>query len=303
MNELLTLFLNNLLPIFLIAGAGFLLSRFLDVNPRPLSQVTFNLFTPFLIFNLLTQNKLGGLDILRPMLFVVVLILLIGSLTWLVGKLFQMDRQTITGMLLATMFINAGNYGLPVVLFAFGQVGLSHASLFFVMNAILVYTLGVMIASAGSTSLVKALHNLVKIPAIYALLLALLFIYTGWNIPLPLERTAKLLGDASIPSLLILLGMQLRSNGWPNKILPIGISAAIRLLVSPALALLMVPIFGITGLARQAIVLESAMPTAILSTLLATEFDVEPPFVTAVVFLTTLLSPLTITPLLAYLGA
>jgi predicted permease len=45
------------------------------------------------------------------------------------------------------------------------------------------------------------------------------------------------------------------------------------------------------------------MPSAVICIVLATEYDVEPTFVTSVVFLTTLLSPLSLTPLLAYLGA
>lgn len=303
MNELLTIFLNNLLPIFLIAGAGFLLSRFLKVDPRPFSQIAFNLFSPFLVFDLLTQNRLSGLDILRPMLFALVLMLLIGALTWLVGKLFRFEPRIITGMLLTTMFMNAGNYGLPVVLFAFGQDSLRTASLFFVTSATLIYTLGVVVASSGSTSLTKSLTNLIRVPAIYALLLALVFLYTGWKIPLPLERTAGLLGDAAIPSLLVLLGMQLQTTSGSKSILPMGIAVTIRLLVSPILALVLIPFFSLSGVARQGLILESAMPAAILSTLLATEFDVEPKFVTAVVFISTLLSPLTLTLFLSYLGA
>jgi predicted permease len=303
LNDLLTIFLNNLLPIFLIAGAGYLLSRFLKVNPRPYSQIAFNLFTPFLIFNLLTQNNLGGLDILRPMLFALVLTLLAGAITWIIGKLFKIESRTVTAMLLTTMFMNSGNYGLPVVLFAFGQASLSSASLFFVTSSILIYTLGVVIASKGSAGILKALTNLARIPAIYAIILALLFKYTGWIIPLPLERTAQLLGDAAIPSLIVLLGMQLHTNSGQIKALPMGIASIVRLVICPILAFLLIPLFGITGVARQGIILESAMPAAVMSTLIATEFDIEPSFVTAVVFLTTLLSPLTLTVLLSYLGA
>jgi predicted permease len=61
-------------------------------------------------------------------------------------------------------------------------------------------------------------------------------------------------------------------------------------------------LFGLQGATRQASILEASMPTAVMCTILATEFDVEPAFVTSVVFVTTILSPLTITPLLSYLG-
>ena len=118
--------------------------------------------------------------------------------------------------------MNAGNYGLPVVLFAFGQNALGYASLFFVINAGLTYTLGTLIASMSTMSFGKALVNLIKLPLIYAMLLAVLFIYTGWKIPLPLERATKLLGDASIPSMLVLLGLQLKTANILGKIKPVG---------------------------------------------------------------------------------
>jgi len=58
-----------------------------------------------------------------------------------------------------------------------------------------------------------------------------------------------------------------------------------------------------TGPSYQAVVLEAAMPVAVLTTILATEFDAEPTFVTTAVLVTTLISPFTLTPLLAFLGA
>jgi predicted permease len=69
------------------------------------------------------------------------------------------------------------------------------------------------------------------------------------------------------------------------------------------LAILLLPLFGLTGVARQAITIQAGMPAAVLTTALATEFNSDPAFVTAAVFLTTLLSPLTLTPLLSFLGA
>jgi predicted permease len=75
-----------------------------------------------------------------------------------------------------------------------------------------------------------------------------------------------------------------------------------RLLGGMGAGLLLAPLFGLGGMAYNAGVLESAMPTAVLSTILATEYDAKPAFVTTAVFTTTLLSPLTLTPLLLVLG-
>ncbi len=303
MSQLIPLFLNNLLPIFLIAGTGFLIGHYTEVSPRPISQFILYAFSPCLIFTLLTDSQLGGGEIVRVISLAAASIALTGALAWIIGKILRFDRSLMAGILLASMFMNAGNYGMPVVLFAFGQNALSYASLFFVTSAAGAYTIGAVIASAGSTSLGRAMLNLFKLPMIYGILAALLFMYTGWKVPLPLERTTRLLGDASLPSMLLLLGLQLKRATWSNHTLPLGVAGVVRMIASPLITLLLVPVFGLPNVARQAIVLESAMPTAVLTTVIATEFNSEPAFVTTVVFVTTLASPLILTPLLALLGA
>ena len=303
MSGIFQIFLNNLLPIFLIAGAGYLLSHFINLPSKPLSQSVFYLFSPCLIFNLLTKNDLQSSDIIRMILFSTVLILLIGSITWLVGRLIRMEKGTLAATMLASMFMNAGNYGLPVVLFAFGEVALGFASLFFVTNAVLVNLVGVVIASMGKQSFVQAVKNLAKVPTVYAFLVALFIMRSDWQIPLFLDRSITLLADASIPTMLILMGVQFKKTTWSGKALPISLAAGFRLILSPVLAFALTPLFGITGAAQQASIVESAMPSAVLNTVIATEFDAEPSLVSAVVFFTTILSPLTLTPLLAYLMA
>lgn len=302
MSSLLSLFADNLLPIFLAAGIGVLISRFLNTNPRPLSQVIFYVFSPCLVFNLITHSQLSDGDILHMMLFAGLMCVLIGTLTWLAGHFFRLERRMMAAVLLTSIFMNAGNFGLSLNNFAFGETTLSYASLYFVTTSVLTYTIGIIIASMGTATLKQAVINLFKIPAIYALVLAFIFLRTGWELPVPLDRTTSLLGDASIPSMLILLGMQLKSVKLKGSLVPLALTNVMRLLVAPALALLLSLAFGFQGPAQQAAVLESAMPAAVITTVLATEYDVEPSFITAAVFSTTLLSALTLTPILAFLG-
>ena len=303
MNELVTLFANNLLPIFIISGAGFAAGKWLEVNPRSLSRLVFYIFSPCLIFKLLTTNQLNNDDIVRTVAFASILIFLLGVITWGIGKVIKLEKRLLTGVLITTMFMNAGNYGLPVTLFSFGETALSYARIFFVTNAILVNSVGVVIASSGSMGLKQALKGLLKLPTIYALVFAFIFANLDWILPTPIDRSVTLLSDAAIPGMLVLLGLQLQKMRWAGQVLALSLASTMRLLVSPLIAIFMSSLIGTSTAAHQAIVLESAMPAAVISTVLATEFDVEPSFVTAVVYTTTLISPFTITPLLAYLGA
>jgi predicted permease len=112
----------------------------------------------------------------------------------------------------------------------------------------------------------------------------------------------QLAADGTIPLMLILLGVQLTSVQLMTSMRAMQLSVSLRLLVAPLIALLLVGLFGIDGPARQGSVTEGSMPSMVSATVLAAEYQLDSKLVTAVVFISTLLSPLTLTPLLVYLG-
>lgn len=303
MTQLTTLFLNNLGPILLAAAAGFLISKWLNLNPRTLSQLIFYIFSPCLVFILLATSELDGQDIVRTVTFAILMTLLMGVLAWGFGRALRLDRRLLAAVLIATLFMNAGNYGLPLTQFAFGEAALAHASLFFVCTSLLINSLGIVIASSGSRGLLASIKGLLKFPATYALILGVLFNITGWQLPTPIHRSVELMADASIPAMLILLGMQFTKMRWDGQPRALALVTGLRLVIAPLLAFGLARLMGAQGAAQQALVIESAMPTAVMTTVLATEFDIYPSFITTTVFATTLLSPFTLTPLLALLGA
>jgi len=303
LSNLLSLFANNLLPILLVAGTGYLAGRWLNVEARSISRVVFYIFSPCLIFDLLTTSQLSNGDILRMVVFATTAILAVGAITWVLGRLFRLERTMLAAVLICTITINAGNYGMSLNLFAFGEQALAYASLFFVTSAIITYTVGVLIASMGKSSLGSALKGLTKIPTVYAVVLALLFISMGWELPLPLSRSVSLLSDASIPGMLVVLGLQLQNNHRTQNLPALTLANGMRLLGGPLVGFFLAGLMSLQGMAFNAGVLQSSMPTAVLSTILATEYDVQPAFVTTAVFTSTLLSPFTLTPLLMFLGA
>ena len=179
MIDLFILFRDNLLPILLIAGAGFALGKVFKITPRALSQVIFYIFSPALVFHLLTDNDLNNKDIVITILFATVLLVILAGLTWLGGKLLKLDRKMMAAVLLTALFMNAGNYGLPVIDIAFGGTALAFASLFFVTTATYTNSVGVVIASSGHTSVLKAIKGLLRLPSIYALFLGIIIVRLG----------------------------------------------------------------------------------------------------------------------------
>jgi predicted permease len=303
LSGLLSSFADHILPILITAAAGFLAHKLLGFSPRPLSQIAFYVLAPALVFDLLLSADIRGLQVVSMMALATIVVLSIGGFSWLLGRALGLDPKLASAVLLATAFMNAGNYGLSLNQFVYGESGLAWAGLFFVATMMLTNSLGVYSASRGRRTPLAALRELAKVPAVYAIPLALTARALDLHLPLALSRPIDLLGTATVPILLLVLGMQIGAGGASGHRGLIAVCVGLRLVVAPMVAWLVAPSLGLDGLARQVGVLESAMPTAVMSTILAIEFDVEPGFVTRVVMLTTLLSPLTLTPLIALLAS
>ncbi|HEX5840651.1 MAG TPA: AEC family transporter [Anaerolineales bacterium] len=295
-------FANNILPILLLGGAGFALGKLLDINARSLGRVVFYVFSPVLIFDLLLQNRLKIDEAIGVILLTICVVLSMGIITFLLGTLFKLDRPTLTSILITTMFANTGNYGLPLVSFAFGEQALSYAGIYFATTTLLFYTLGVLIASLGHMSLKEAALGLFRIPTLYAVILAILINAFGLQIPGPVERAVDLAAGGTIPLMLILLGVELTRVQLSGSVRAMQLSVSLRLLIAPMIAMLLSGLLGIGGAARQGSVTQASMPSMVSATVLATEYQLDSKLVTAVIFISTLLSPLTLTPLLVFLG-
>ena len=295
-------FANNILPILLLGGAGFALGKLLDINARSLGRVVFYVFSPILIFDLLLQNRLKIDEAIGVILLTLCVVLSMGIITYLLGTLSKLDRPTLTSILITTMFANTGNYGLPLVSFAFGEQALSYAGIYFATTTLLFYTLGVLIASLGHMSLKEAALGMFRIPTLYAVILAILINAFGLQIPGPVERAVDLAAGGTIPLMLILLGVELTRVQLSGSVRAMQLSVSLRLLIAPVFAMLLAGLLGIGGAARQASVTQASMPSMVSATVLATEYQLDSKLVTAVIFISTLLSPLTLTPLLVFLG-
>ena len=302
MTDLISIFVNNLLPILLISGSGFLLGKFLHIEPRSFGRIIFYILNPFLVLNLLIKNQLSLVGILKTSVFAICVLLVTSLLTMFIGRLFKLERPIMAAVLLTSVFANNGNYGLPLVSFAFGQDALAYASIYFITISLLLNTVGVLIASMGRMNFKEAALGMLKVPTVYAIIIALIVIRTGWVIPAPLDRSISLLAAGAIPSMLILLGLELQNAQWTKNILALSLSNTMRLLIGPMIGWGLSLLFGMKGPARQAGILDAALPTAVMTTILATEYQLEPSLVTAIVFSSTILSPLTLAPLLFLLG-
>lgn len=290
------------LPIFVIVGLAFTLSRTRGLQPGPISGLTLYLFVPALTFSSLTRTTLAANDALPIVLFALALIIAMYALAVAIARVVRMDRPTESAFILSTLFMNAGNFGLSMTLLAFGQEGLQRAIIFFVCQSTMGNSIGVFLASRSNAGVLDSLKATARTPVVYAACAAVAVMVLGLPVPALIARPAELLGNAAIPSMLVVLGAQIAANAKLGEGLPMVVAVSgVRLLFSAAVALGLTWALGISGLTQQVLILQASMPTAVFTIILATEYGANPKFVTSVVVVSTLLSLLTITFLLSVL--
>jgi predicted permease len=224
----------------------------------------------------------------------------------LIARLLRFDAPATRGLLLVVMFVNGGNYGLGVVERAFGEAALSRAIVYFTTSTLLVYTVGVAIAAGGDGRGLRGVaRNVFGVPPVYAALAALLLRGIGVDPARsalePLAAGIDVLAGASIPCMLIILGIQLSRTSVASDLRTALIASAARLVLGALVALGAASVLGLSGAAQQAAIVEASMPSAVITIILATEYHAAPALVTSTVLLSTLLSPLTLIPILSLL--
>jgi predicted permease len=298
---LLSILSTDIVPIFLIAGAGFVLARTLRVEARSLTQVVFHALLPCFVFRALVSATITPSQAGRLVLLAVLVMGTTGAVGYVIARALRLGRAELSAFLLVVMFSNGGNYGLPVVSFAFGAPAMSGATVYFLTGSVMTYTVGGFLAAAGNRRAGLALLGVLKMPALYGVASALVVLWLGTTVPTPISRAVDMLADSALPLMILILGMQLERAVKPERPALVAIAVLLSLVVTPLMALGFASLLHVSGPARQAAVVLASMPVAVTTSILAMKFDATPDFVMSAIFLSTVLSPLTLTPIIAVL--
>lgn len=292
------LFAQVILPVFIIILAGFVLEKGAKLDFRSLSYSSLYLFSPCLVFSALMRQEIvfslaGKIGLLMVAYTASMMVLAAAA-----GRLMCFDPETRSALQLTTSMMNVGNFGLPLAWFAFGEAGLDVSILTFFFFNLVLSTLAIVLAQGSAATLREAVRNALKIPLFHAGVLALVLQGAGVRVPDVILRPIDLLGQAAIPLMLVLLGMQLARTRLHTGAGFFTVSATLRLCVAPLVALVLTWLLGIEGLAQSVIVLQTSTPSAVLPLLYSLKFGTRPDLVAGAILVSTLLSALSLTVLL-----
>lgn len=295
--------LEVVLPIFLVGGAGAILGRVTRLDATLLTRVAMYLLGPALIFRSLYTSTVASGDVARIAGFVLILQLALWVLSRGLGRTLGWDDDTRAAGSLVLTFGNCGTYGLAVLLFAYGEAGFTLGVVFMLTGTLMQATLGVGIGAWHRGMKLRTwLAHASRVPWLYALGLALLFRATGWRLPVGVFRGIDLLAGAAIPVQLILLGVQLSRVPYRRVAREAIWLTGLKLALPPLIGYGLTLLFGVKGLLRSVLIVQSSMPSAINALILSMHFRRNPELAATVVFLTTVLSLGTVTVIVSLLS-
>ena len=284
--------LNIVLPTFIVILVGFLLGKIKRLDMSVVVELSFWIGIPALAFTAMTTKQIVLLDATKVWASALLIMAGTGGVAWVVFKLARMKHS---GLYVPIIVLNAVNIPFPVLQMAYGQEGLLNATLFYIPVTILSFSAGVMILSRKNWK--DGLKETARVPALYATIIGLAVNLLHVKIPDLVVQPLNIIGAMVIPLTLLVLGHRL-SSVKITDFRATMLASFMRVGVGLGMGLLAVSVFGLTGVPRSAVILDSAMPSAANTSILAMRYHNETELVASVVFVTTVASLLIIPALL-----
>ncbi|PYZ99106.1 transporter [Alteribacter lacisalsi] len=296
------IFLSVVLPVICVFAIGFAVQKWQNLDLKPISTVAVYVMTPALVFRTFYESDVD-IQYLYMVIFSIILFFALIIINKIYARLMRYPSSLESGLILSTAFMNTGNYGAPIILFAYGEAGFAYAVSFLVFQSIMMNFFGVYYAARGGTGIKTAVKAVLAMPATYAFILALSLKASGLSIPGNLFQTVDIIAEATIPTVMIILGMQLARIEWGSFDWgKISYATVLRLLVSPLIAWLITLILPVNDLLAKVLIVSAAMPSAAMMVIYSVQFDTKPKLVSSITFVSTILSIFTLTVLLIILG-
>lgn len=308
---LLPILWNDILPLFVFIGAGWFLDSKFKIHISTYSRLTVMVVLPCFIFFSLYQYS-GGSGELMAALAAILLLVLQYLLSAGAGKLLHLGNRE-GAFRAVSSFSNSGHIGAALVMLIYTHPpfaeGSSHpyvaealgtmAVLMIVMN-MAVNVLGAALIRSGGASFSDFLRYLLKMPALYAAILAVLVRMAG----IPLEHTflwpvLQHFNGAFIVLITVTIGLELHRSHLRKPDGAMAAAAILKLLVSPLLALGIMALFSaflpVNPVAKQVFFLYAAIPSSMALIIYSVEYKNHPDFVTGSVLFNTVAGALTVT--------
>ncbi|MGN7938718.1 AEC family transporter [Virgibacillus sp. 6R] len=282
-----------LIPIFGIFALGFIGQKKIGFDTKTISTMALYLMSPVLVFRTFYTTEFN-LTYLYLALYTFLLCFSLIAVVYVIAFIRKYSVKETCGMILASSFMNNGNYGTPVVLLLFGATGLDYAIVLMVIQQLVMCTVGVYYAAKGSPEgdgVRSAIRAVQRMPMVYGAAFGLVLQAFHVELGSSITQAVDMVADSAIPTVMIVLGMQLAKISLKKfEKEKVSLSLVTKLAVSPAIAYILSLFLPVDDMVKQIMIIMAAMPTAANTTMYALQFNTEPEFVSSATLLSTTLS-------------
>ena len=278
--------LSVIFPVISITALGYFWNKIGNtINQKEIIKFIAWVGAPCLVFDSLI-NLDSTYSIVSSIAFGAV-IMIFGMLfiSFALLKIYNLNIKTYINPMI---FVNSGNIGITICLFAFGDIGLEIAIIYFATSSILNFTLGVSIWSGKFSPKI-----LLKTPILFSVIIVILFHINNITVPSMIDNTISLLAGATIPLLLFSMGISL-ANIKLNIDFKIISLIILRSIIAIFLAYCVTIVLGLEGIVQNIIIMQALLPAALFNFLFASEHTNSSLEVANYVMLSTIISILTI---------
>ena len=254
-----------LFPVFFIVGIGYLLGKKSpNLDTSFITNYAANFGTPALVIFAVLSSGVTYSIFAEYFIYSLIAIILFA----IIGILFLIPmKKDFIRELPPFILPNTGNMGIPICLFAYGSLGMGVAAAISSVVVLLHFTLNVFLANKKFD-----IKVIIKSPSFYAILLAVFFLYFEIKTPTFVLNTVMLLAYGMIVLILISLGValtKLKVFSFKSSV----ISSIGRVIIGPIIGFILIKIFNLSGFAAGVLLIQSSMPSAILTYLIASIYS------------------------------
>ena len=262
--------LTGFAVIAVVIGVGYVigLRGYLGDNGREvLTKLAFHVATPALLFTMLARADLSVIFSSR-LLITALSTLAAASVFIVVGVVRRWGAGRTTIGALCSSYVNSGNLGIPIAVYVLGDASLVAPVLLFQLIVVTPVALTVLdLTSTGEKGpLWRQLITPIRNPIAVATLAGVLVAATGLSVPAPVMDPLTLIGNMSVPAVLMAFGISLCGSTLPlrgSERTPVLLSVALKSVGQPSVAwALGAGVFGLHGAPLLDVVVTSALPAA-----------------------------------------
>lgn len=248
---------NVLLPVLICVLLGYVLSLIkAEFDTKLFGDLVSNVGYPTLVISHLAKDHIQLNTFAVVLVAATCLVFVFAVLGFLALTLLKIP---VRGFLGPMMLANVGSVGLPVATLAFGPEGAAVTVGFIAVILVAIFTIGIALPMGRPD-----FGALARQPVIYAVILSLVLMATGWKLPAPVEQSIDILAGLTIPVMLLTLGYSLgtlKLGGLARAVL----LSLVHVAISVVAALLIINLLGFEGRIKSIVILLCFMPPSAIT--------------------------------------